>query len=81
MKITIESTTKVVEVVNDGFGKSAAIQARVWEGETDSGIKVQCLITRIAAEATQNLSQFERELQECKAPSVDVQMFPMRMIL
>lgn len=83
MKITIESTTKIVEVANDspGTGKLAFIQCRVWEGVTESGIRVQCLIPRIAAEEGQDLSKFEQELKQCRTPSVDVQMFPLRMIL
>ena len=40
----------------------------VWEGETDSGIKVSCLIPRVAAHKDQDLSQFELELQEQRAP-------------
>jgi hypothetical protein len=77
MKITIESTSKIVELVQ--FGTN--IPARVWEGKTESGILVQCLVTRIAALKTDDLSQFERELKETRAPSPDVQAFPMRMIL
>jgi hypothetical protein len=45
------------------------------------GIKVQALITRIAAKTGQDLSQFERELQETRPPSADFQAFPLRMIL
>lgn len=73
MKITIESTTKMV--------RASGVDCRVWEGTTDSGVKVQCLIPRIAACAGEDLSQFEAELKEQRAPSVDVVMFPLRMIL
>ncbi len=78
MKITIESTTRVVEVKVNGI----SYQARAWEGETESGVKVHCLIPRIAAHKDADLSQFERELQEQKAPSdATMQCFPLRMIL
>jgi hypothetical protein len=79
MKITLESTTQIVDIVIDGC--DTTVKARVWEGTTESGIKVQALITRIAAKATEDLSQFERELQETKPPSPDFQPFPLRMIL
>jgi len=83
MKITIESTTKIVSVSpNTASSFASGIPCRVWEGMTDRGVKVQCLIPRIAALADQNLEQFEAELQEQHAPSsADVQAFPMRMIL
>jgi hypothetical protein len=74
MKVTIES---IISIEKDG----GIIPARVWEGETDSGIKVICLMTRIAAKADQDLSQFERELQEQKPPSLDGLFWPSRMIL
>lgn len=78
MKVMIESTDRIISIEKNG----GRIPARVWEGETDSGIKVVCLITRIAAKADQDLSQFERELQEQKPPSLDgVQCWPLRMIL
>jgi len=73
MKITIQNTTKLVEV--------NGVPARVWEGKTDSGIAVQCLVTRIAAPKTDNLAQFEAELKEQAPPSAEVAAFPMRMII
>lgn len=74
MKITIESTTKIVE--------ASGIQCRVWEGETESGVKIHCLIPRIAVHKDQDASQFERELQEQKPPSALVDgAFPARMVL
>ncbi len=74
MKLTIESTTEIV-TLND------SVQARVWEGETASGIKVQCLITRIAVHKSEDCSQFEKELREQKPPTVEERAFPARMIL
>lgn len=79
MKITIESTTRIVQIATESG--SAMVPCRVWEGETDSGIKVQVLVTRIAAAQSDDLSQFARELTECRAPSADVQAFPLRMII
>lgn len=73
MKITIESTTQIVQV--------NGIDCRVWEGKTEGGVRVQCLIPRIAARMGENLSQFEAELEEQRPPSPDFQPFPLRMIL
>lgn len=76
MKISIESTTKLVEL--------NGIPARIWEGTTESGIKVHCFITRIAVnknDATA-IEEFDRELQECAAPSPEVEnSYPTRLVL
>ncbi len=77
MKITIESTDRIITLVAD----SGSVPARLWEGTTDSGIKVQVAVTRIAAESGENLEQFEKELLEQRAPTSDSMAFPLRMIL
>jgi hypothetical protein len=51
MKMTIESTTRIVNA--DG------IDCRVWEGVSERGVRVQVLVPRIAAQDGQDLSQFE----------------------
>ena len=73
MKITIESTTKIVTA--DG------VPCRVWEGTTETGIRVQALIPRIAVSAGEDISQFQKELEEQKAPSPEIEAWPLRMIL
>jgi hypothetical protein len=85
MKITIESTTKVVVVDN--------VTCRVWEGETERGVKIHCFIPRfvlrcsimaaerIFAKDDQDLSQFEAELQEQRPPSPEIAAIPLRLIL
>jgi hypothetical protein len=73
MKITIESTEKIVFL--DGF------QCRIWEGETESGIKLHAYIPRVAAAPDQDLTQFEKELKEQRKPSPEIQAIPLRMIL
>lgn len=78
MKITIESTTKITRIE---LTHGQSIECRVWEGETERGVKIQCLIPRIAALADQDLAQFEAELQEQRAPCAVAQAFPLRMIL
>lgn len=73
MKITIESTTKIVELNR--------VPARIWEGHTESGIPVHCYVTRIAVHESQDCSEFERELEEHRKPSVEVEAIPLRMII
>jgi hypothetical protein len=79
MKITIENTSEVITLATEG--KSRGIPARVWQGVTESGIKVQCLITRIAVPIGEDQSQFEAELAEKPVPREGERAFPMRMIL
>ena len=82
MKITIESTTEIVSLSQaSSSAMEPGIQCRVWEGVTEHGVKVQCLIPRIAALKNQDLAQFEAELEEQRPPSVPERAFPMRMIL
>lgn len=73
MKITLESTTRIV--------RASGIECRVWEGVTERGVKIQALIPRIAVEDGEDMSQFEEELRERRAPTAEVQAFPLRMIL
>ena len=73
MKITLENTTKIVEL--------NGVPARIWEGETHSGIKVHAFITRIAVSNKDDTSQFEKELLATKPPSMDIQSYPNRLVL
>jgi hypothetical protein len=77
MTITITSTTHIANLRINGID----VPARIWEGQTDSGIPVHCYITRIAVHESQDCSQFERELQEQRQPSFEVAAIPLRMIL
>lgn len=74
MKLTIEQTTRIVEI--------HGVPARIWEGTTESGVRVLCLVTRVAVERSEDCSQFERELKETRAPSVEsLEAFPLRLLL
>ena len=84
MKITVESTTKLVTLVIDGHD----VPARVWQGQTESGVPVQCYITMIAPEVPQSdpridelTDQFERELQRRAQPRASVEAIPLRLII
>lgn len=76
MIVALESTTKIVEF--DG------VPARMWEGTTDTGIKVHAFITRIAVDKDDEAAneQFRRELMECKPPTPEIaKAYPAKLIL
>jgi hypothetical protein len=77
MKIHIQPTS----VVGELDFKGEIVPARIWEGETDSGVEVVCWITRVAARRNQDLGELEAVLKECAPPSRDAEHFPNRMIL
>jgi hypothetical protein len=84
MRISIENTTKIVTLVING----APVPARVWQGETEDGIPVQCFITRIAPgvpKSDPNIDEltaaFERELKRCADPRPTVEAIPLRLLI
>ena len=77
MKATLESTSKIVDLVKDG----TSFPARIWEGETEAGVQFHAYITRVAAHEDADPTQFEKELTETRAPSPEVQSIDMRLIL
>jgi len=84
MLITIENTEKIVELDIGG----ARVPARIWQGKTDSGIPVQCYVTRIAPEIPEThpdidrlTSDFEAELRRVAKPRKTVEAIPLRVIL
>ena len=65
MKIIIENTDKIVNL--------NGIPVRIWEWHTDSGIKINAFIYRIAInndETDSVINQFKTELQEQKPPNL-----------
>lgn len=85
MKITVESTTQIVELVTPSGG---VVNARVWQGKTENGTPVQLFVTRIAPEIPKShpdidrlTADFERELQRQADPRPSVQAIPLRMII
>lgn len=73
MQATLNSTEKIVKV--------NGVPARIWEGETESGIKVHAFVTRIAVNREEDNSQFEEELEEHDPPSAEIEYYPARMVL
>jgi len=77
MKITIESTAKIVHLTYNG----QVMPARIWEGHTASGIPVHAFIIRVGAPRQARLTEFERELTEHRAPSPEIESYQSRMVL
>jgi hypothetical protein len=84
MKITIESTDKTVLLATD----TGDVPARMWQGETESGIPVFCFITRICPEVLpghprfdEAIAEFEAELRACVPARPAVEAFDMRLII
>lgn len=79
MKITIHSTSKIVILKPDTL--SDGVPARIWEGETENGVKIHCFVTRITCEIDADATQLQNELEECAAPSAEVEAIPGRLVL
>ena len=73
MKVTIESTEKIVTL--------NGIQARIWEGFTESGIKCHAYVPLVAVDEGQDERQFEKELKKVRKPSAGVEAIPFQLIL
>ena len=79
MRVTLESTTRTVEIV---AASGERIPARVWEGKTDKGIRCYALITRIAVHKDDDAGEFEQDLREQRAPSAEAaRAFDSRLVL
>ena len=58
------------------------MRMRIWEGETDSGIKVHAYIPRIACDENEaNQELFRVELLEQKKPSGAIEAIPLSLII
>lgn len=77
MKATITSTDKVVLLDKEG-----KVQARVWEGLAENGVRFTAYIALVQVNSADDNREFERQLQDHKAPSpVTARAIDMRMIL
>ena len=77
MKVTLESTTKIVDLVIDG----KTVPARVWQGTTEGGVRCHAFITRIAVHEDDDPEEFNRELIEKAQPRPEIDAIPLRMIV
>jgi len=76
MKVTLESTTKIVQVVIDG----QMVPARIWEGTTAAGVPCHAYITRIAVAQGLDAGEFDRELEEHRPASPALDVIPRRLV-
>jgi hypothetical protein len=77
MKVVLESTTKIVELVTP----QGNVPARIWEGKTERGIACHAYVTRIAVHENDDASQFEAELEEHRKPTAPIEAIPLRLVL
>lgn len=68
MRVTLESTSKIVTIVVDG----KEVPARIWEGVTAKGVPCHAYITRILVHKDEDNAEFERDLQEHRPPSPEI---------
>lgn len=74
MKIIIESTTKIISI--------NGVPARIWEGQTESGIRVHCFVPRIAIDSNEpRAGEFHAELQEQKPPVAATEAYPFNLFI
>lgn len=77
MRVTLESTTKIVELrIGD-----ALVPARVWQGVTDRGVQIHGYIVRIGVGLDQDMGEFERDLERQADPRADVAALPARLVI
>jgi len=77
MKVTLESTDKVVTLDLDG----QKVPARVWQGETAGGVRCHAFVTRIAVHEDDDAAEFDRDLQEHAAPRPEVEALPLNLFI
>lgn len=75
MKITLESTDQMATI--------NGVPVRLWQGKSDQGIGVVCLITRVVplAHEEADLAAFNRDLLECAPPVPLAQALAMDLVL
>ena len=73
MKIQIESTTQIVQM--------KGIPCRLWEGKSETGVKVMCWIATISVPENEDLHQFQNELRELTEPSFEAVKLSLRLVI
>jgi hypothetical protein len=84
MILTIHPTSKIVDLVIDQLHPSATTPARVWEGVTEDGTRVNLFVTRIVPlieKGDPRQETFQRNLKEVEPPSATANAWPARLIL
>jgi len=76
MRVTLDSTDKIVTVIING----QEVPARIWQGHTAAGVPCHAYITRIAVARDKDAAEFERDLAETAPLRPDVQAIPLRLV-
>lgn len=76
MRVTAESTEKIVELVARG-----PMPARIWQAMTDGGVECYLFVARVMVRKDQDTTQFDRELKEQRVPTAEIEAIPLRLIL
>jgi hypothetical protein len=77
VKVLLEQTDKIVMLQIDGV----EIPARIWEGQSESGIPCHAYITMISVQNDVDASEFERELTTVRRPTAPVATIPPTLII
>lgn len=84
MKVTIEATSKIVMLQDEG----GEIAARIWEGKTERGVDVVLYVTLVMPCVPENdpnhdelMQEFEADLQRVAKPTPVAESIPLRMVL
>lgn len=77
MTVTLHNTDKLV-YLNIGGGQ---VPARIWEGETSSGIPCHAYITRIAVANDRDATEFEQELLQRRPATPAIAAIPSHLVL
>ncbi len=77
MKVALESTDLIIKIKSHRHD-GVEIEARVWEGVTESGIPIQAMICQLAVQDSQRQDEFTAELIERPRPPAQPQAWPLR---
>lgn len=76
MKAALSPTDRITEV--------NGVPCRVWQGQTDLGIRFHAYVVLVAVEKSQDCAEFEKALKEVEVPRPEVAelaAIPLRRIL
>ncbi len=77
MKIAIESTSKMVVLKDSALADG--VECRVWEGVSDTGIEILCLMANITTKLSHDINRLSVEFINHREPSGRTARLPRRM--
>ncbi len=73
MKVTAESTAKIIEL--------NGVPARVWYARTESDVECFLFVTLVAVANEEEQGEFGAAFQKLRAPIADIDAFPLRLFM